>query len=169
MVKREQKIFLARFLGALVFFYLVVAIRPVNDHVIEPFTGMIVRVSAAVLRVIGEGARSDGTRIVSPTFAVDVKNGCNGVEAMLLLVAAILAFPATPRQRLAGFAIGTAAIQVANLIRVVSLFWLGVHHRDVFELFHAAIWQTALILLSVVFFVLWSRRVGPAVAAPNAA
>jgi exosortase H (IPTLxxWG-CTERM-specific) len=166
---RGQKIFLARFLGALVFFYLVVAIRPVNDHVIEPFTGQIVRVSAGVLRVLGEGAQATGTQISSPAFAVDVKNGCNGVEAMLLLVAAILAFPATPRQRLLGLAIGVAVIQVANLIRVVSLFWLGVHHRNVFELFHAAIWQTALILLSVVLFILWSRRVGPAIDAPDAA
>jgi exosortase H (IPTLxxWG-CTERM-specific) len=168
-VKREQKIFLARFLGALVFFYLVVAIRPVNDHVVEPFTGLIVRASAGVLRVLGEGAQASGTQISSPAFAVDVKNGCNGVEAMLLLVAAMLAFPATARQRLAGLALGMAAIQIANLIRVVSLFWLGVHHRSLFELFHAAIWQTALILLSVVFFILWSRRVGPAIDAPDAA
>jgi exosortase H (IPTLxxWG-CTERM-specific) len=166
---RGQKVFLARFVGALVFFYLLVAIRPVNDHVIEPFTGQIVRASAGVLRVLGEGTWASGTQITSPTFAVDVKNGCNGVEAMLLLVAAMLAFPATARQRLLGLAAGMAVIQIANLIRVVSLFWLGVHYRSVFELFHAAIWQTALILLSVVFFILWSRRVGPALDAPNAA
>jgi exosortase H (IPTLxxWG-CTERM-specific) len=166
-VKREQKVFLARFLGVLVFFYLVVAIRPVNDHVIVPFTGLVVRVSAATLRLLGEPTQASGTLITSRAFIVDVKNGCNGVEAMLLLLAAILAFPATARQRLAGLAFGSVAIQVANLVRVVSLFWLGVHHRDVFELFHAAVWQTALILLSVVFFVLWSLRVGPA--APSAA
>jgi exosortase/archaeosortase family protein len=87
---------------------------------------------------------------------------------MLLLVAAMLAFPASARQRLVGLAAGVAAVQIANLARVVSLFWLGVHHRAVFELFHAAVWQTALILLSVVLFVLWSRRVGPAAAAPSA-
>lgn len=168
-MKREQKVFLLRFIAVLLFFYFVVAIRPVNDHVIVPFTGLIVRASAAVLRGLGEPAQAVGTLLTSPAFTVDVKNGCNGVEAMLLLVAAILAFPATVRQRLLGLLAGVAVIQVANLLRVVSLFWLGVHHRDVFELFHAAIWQTALILMSVVLFILWSRRVGPVVAAPNAA
>jgi len=168
-VKREQRVFLVRFIGVLVFFYLAVAIRPVNDHVIVPFTGLVVRISASVLRVLGEPTQASGTLLTSPAFAVDVKNGCNGVEAMLLLVAAMLAFPATARQRFVGLAAGVAAVQIANLARVVSLFWLGVHHRDVFELFHAAIWQTALILLSVVLFVLWSRRVGPVAAAPNAA
>ena len=168
-MKREQKVFLLRFIGVLVFFYLVVAMRPVNDRVIVPFTGLIVQASAAVLRGLGEPARTAGTLLTSPAFTVDVKNGCNGVEAMLLLVSAILAFPAPARKRLAGLLAGVAAIQVANLIRVVSLFWLGVHHRDVFELFHAAIWQTVLILMSVVLFILWSRRVGPVAAAPNAA
>jgi exosortase H (IPTLxxWG-CTERM-specific) len=167
-LRREQKVFLLRFIAVLVFFYLVVAIRPVNDHVVVPFTGLIVRVSAAVLRGLGEPTQASGTLLASPAFAVDVKNGCNGVEAMLLLVAAMLAFPASARQRLVGLAAGVAAVQIANLARVVSLFWLGVHHRAVFELFHAAVWQTALILLSVVLFVLWSRRVGPAAAAPSA-
>jgi exosortase H (IPTLxxWG-CTERM-specific) len=102
---------------------------------------------------------ADGTRLRSAAFAVDVKNGCNGVEAMLILVAAILAYPAGWRARLAGVAAGTVAIQGANLVRVVSLFWLGAHHREVFDLFHTAVWQTALILLAVGLFVLWSRRI----------
>lgn len=136
------------------------AVRPANDHVIVPFTERIVGVSTAVLRAIGEPALSEGTRIRSSGFAVDVKNGCNGVEAMLILVAAILAFPAPWGRRLAGLAAGIAVIQLLNLVRVVSLFWLGVHHREVFETFHTAVWQTALILVAVAVFILWSRRAG---------
>ncbi len=131
-----------------------------NDHVVVPFTARIVDVSTWVLRAIGEPARSLGTQIHAPGFAVDVKNGCNGVEAMLILVAAVLAFPAAWRQRLLGLAAGVAVIQVLNLVRVVSLFWLGVHRRDVFETFHTAVWQTVLILVAVGIFLLWSRRVG---------
>ena len=113
-----------------------------------------------VLRSLGEPAVADGTRLTSSAFAVDVKNGCNGVEAMLILVAAVLAFPAGGRARAAGVAAGVIVLQAANLVRVVSLFWLGAHHRSVFELFHAAVWQTALILLAVGLFVLWTRRIG---------
>jgi len=42
----------------------------------------------------------------------------------------------------------------------VSLFWLGAHHRAVFDLFHTAVWQTVLILAAVGLFVLWTRRIG---------
>jgi exosortase H (IPTLxxWG-CTERM-specific) len=134
-------------------------VKPGNDYVVVPFTERIVRASTALLRAAGEPASSSGTRIVSPAFAVDVKNGCNGVEAMLILLAAVLAFPAPGRSRLLALAAGFVVIQALNLVRVVSLFWLGVHHRDVFELFHTAVWQTLLILVAVALFALWSRRV----------
>ena len=155
-----QKRFLLRFVAALGAFYVLVAIRPVNDRVVVPFTELLVRISSALLAALGERTQSFGTVIRSPAFAVDVKNGCNGIEAALLLVAAMLAFPASAKKRALGIAAGLALIQGVNLFRIVSLFWLGAHHRDVFELFHAAVWQTALILLAVGLFVAWSRGAG---------
>ena len=155
-----QKKFLIRFVVALGAFYLLVAIQPVNDRVVVPFTELLARVSTVLLAALGERTESFGTVIQSPAFSVDVKNGCNGIEAALLLVAAMLAFPAAPKQRLLGIALGLALIQGVNLFRIVSLFWLGVHHRNFFELFHAAVWQTALILLAVGIFLAWSRRAG---------
>lgn len=164
-MQAAQKKFLARFAVALGAFYLLVAIRPVNDGAVVPFTALLVRLSTALLVVLGEKAVALGTVIQSPAFAVDVKNGCNGLEAALLLVAAMLAFPSSPMRRVAGIATGLAVIQGVNLVRIVSLFWLGAHHRAAFELFHAAVWQTALILLAVGIFLVWSRRAadgGPA-------
>jgi exosortase H (IPTLxxWG-CTERM-specific) len=153
-----QKKFLFRFAAFLVGFYALVAIRPVNDAVVVPFTAFLVKISAAVLGLIGERVVTDGTVIRSALFAVDVKNGCNGIEATLLLLAAMLAFPAPPKARAFGIAVGLAAIQGVNLVRIVSLFWLGAHRRDVFDLFHAAIWQTILILLAVGIFLAWGKR-----------
>ena len=153
-----QRRFLVRFVLFLVGFYAFVAIRPVNDAVVVPFTAFLVRLSAGLLRAIGEPVVTAGTVIRSSVFAVDVKNGCNGIEATLLLLAAMLAFPAPPKARAAGIAVGFGAIQGVNLVRIVSLFWLGAHRRDVFDLFHAAIWQTLLILLAVGIFLAWGKR-----------
>ena len=152
-----QKRFLIRFVLFLVGFYALVAIQPVNDAVVVPFTAFLVKISAGILRAIGEQVVTRGTVIQSALFAVDVKNGCNGIEAALLLVAAMLAFPAPAKARAVGLAIGLAAIQGVNLVRIVSLFWLGAHRRDVFDLFHAAIWQTLLILLAVGIFLAWGK------------
>lgn len=163
-MKPEQRRFLIRFGVALVVLYLLVAIKPSNDHVVVPFTEGIVAVTAALLRALGEPVVKAGTVLRAASFAVDVKNGCNGLEAVIILAAAVVAFPATLRQRLIGVAAGFIVIQVLNLVRVVSLFWLGVHRPAIFELFHAAVWQTALILVAVGLFVFWSRGIAKAAA-----
>lgn len=77
-----------------------VALNPVNDSVIVPFTEVVARSSALVLRSVEGGVEAAGTVIRSPRFAIDVRNGCNGVEATILLAAAIFAFPAMLRSRL---------------------------------------------------------------------
>jgi len=69
-------------------------VKPANDHVIVPFTERIVGASTAVLTAFGEPAASAAPGSRRPPSPVDVKNGCNGVEAMLILFAAVLAFPA---------------------------------------------------------------------------
>ncbi len=152
-------VFVARFLAALIVFYIVVALGPVNDHVIVPFTELIVRATALVLRGIHEPIDVAGTVIrTSSRFALDVHNGCNGVEAMMLLASAMIAFPATFRSRLAGLLVTSSAIQILNLLRVSSLVWLGEHHHDVFDVVHVAVWQTIVILAAVSMFVLWSLK-----------
>jgi exosortase/archaeosortase family protein len=77
---------------------------------------------------------------------------------MLFLVAAVLAFPATARQRLLATFLGILLIQAVNLIRVTSLFLVGCHRRAWFESFHLAIWQTIVFATAVIFFAAWTRR-----------
>jgi len=156
--QRRSVGFLARFMVLLVVFYLIVASRPVNDYVIVPFTTGIAAASGVVLRAIGEPAIVAGTEIRSGTFGVNIENGCNGVETALLLAAAVLAFPAGWRQRLFGFLLGFAAIQVVNLIRVVSLVWIGRHRPALFDSSHTVIWQSAVVLFGVLLFLLWASR-----------
>jgi len=150
--------FLLRFVILLVAFYFIVAWKPINDHVIVPFTTGIAAVSGTALRAIGEPAVVAGTEIKSGTFGVNIENGCNGVETALLLAAAVLAFPAGWRQRLVGFLLGFAAIQVLNLIRVVSLVWIGRHRPALFDSSHTVIWQSAVVLFGVLLFLFWASR-----------
>lgn len=166
--RRRSIGFLVRFCVLLAVFYFVVAFRPVNDAVIVPFTAGIARVSGAVLNLLGEGVAVAGTEIRSPRFAVQIENGCNGVETALLFGSAVLAFPAPWKRRLLGLGLGFAAIQLVNLIRVVSLFWIGAHRPALFSASHTVLWQSAVVLCGVLLFLLWAsweqRRPAPSVA-----
>lgn len=155
---RRSIFFLARFLGLLVVFYLLVASHPVDRAVIVPFTSVIARVSAGVLNVLGERVTVSGTEIRSGLFAVQIENGCNGVETALLFGSAVLAFPAPWRRRLIGLLLGFVAIEIINLVRVVTLFWVGAHRPAFFSASHTVLWQSAVVLCGVLLFLLWASR-----------
>jgi exosortase H (IPTLxxWG-CTERM-specific) len=157
---RRSLAFLAKFLGLLVLLYALVAWNPVNDAVIVPFTAGIARVSGVLLNLLGEKVSVDGTEIRSGVFAVQIENGCNGVEAALLFGSAVLAFPAPWRRRLLGLLGGFAAIQALNFVRVVSLFWIGTHRPALFSSSHTVLWQSAIVLASVLLFLFWASRSG---------
>jgi len=156
--RRRSVGFLARFAGLLVVLYVVVASHPVNDAVIVPFTAGIARAAGVVLNLFSENVSVEGTEIRSPVFAVNIENGCNGVETALLFGSAVLAFPASWKRRLAGLALGFGAIQVINLVRVVSLFWIGTHRPALFSASHTVLWQSAVVLCGVLLFLFWASR-----------
>lgn len=155
----------------LVFFVLLIILETlllvpwIDAHIVTPFSVGVSAVSAALLRLIGEGVTTAGTIISGACLAIDIHNGCNGVEVMLFVVAAMVAFPATWKQRGLAVLLSCVLLQLANLIRVVTLYWIGCHHRAVFDMFHAAVWQTLMFALAVGIFMLWTRRVKPAHAA----
>jgi exosortase H (IPTLxxWG-CTERM-specific) len=155
---RTRITFVAKFAASLVGFFAIIALNPVHEHVIVPLTAAGAQATAVLLRTANEPVAVAGTIIRSQRFALDVRNGCNGVEAMLLLAAAILAFPATLRSRVIGLVAGSVAIQILNLVRVGSLVWLGEHHRDLFDFVHVGVWQSIIILAAVSMFVFWSLK-----------
>jgi len=161
-MQRTQVLFLVKFFAILVAAYLLIAWNPVNDHVIVPFTQGVAAVSGALLQAIGQPVTIDGTVISSPRFGVNINNGCNGVEAMLILLASIVAFPASLKARLAGLGLGALVVQLLNAVRIVTLYLLGAYQPKLFDMFHTAVWQILVILAAILFFLIWSARVAPA-------
>ena len=158
---RQELRFLVLFVLLLGGGFTVIAWNPVNDHVIEPFTAGVAKASGAVLSAIGQGTQMQGTVIRSPRFAVNIKNGCNGVEAMIIYFAAVLAFPAPWRSKASGLLFGFLAIQLVNLLRVVALFLTGVYLPKLFDSSHTVIWQTVVILAGVLLWIVWANRLAP--------
>ena len=156
---RNKVAFATKFVGLLVIFYAVIAFHPVNDYVVVPFTATITRVAGSAVRVFDRDAMVRGTIITSSRFGIDVKNGCNAIETMALFSAAVLSFPAPLSRRLAALLIGLPALQLVNVVRLTSLFWLGTRHPDVFDVFHVAVWQVVIILIGVAMFGTWSSFV----------
>jgi len=156
--RRTQVFFLLRFFGLLAAFYFVVSLEVVDRWFVAPFTHGVAVASAALLNLIGQHVTVTGTALGNDRFAVQIANGCNGLEAVVFLCAAILAFPASWRRRIAGMGLTIVTIQAINLVRVVSLFLLGRYRPDIFEVFHLAVWQTIILGIAALMFYGWTVR-----------
>jgi exosortase H (IPTLxxWG-CTERM-specific) len=155
---RRELQFLILFVVLLGGGFSLISLNWVNDHAIEPFTGGIARASGATLNLLGQNVTQTGTVLRNARFAVNIRNGCNGVEAMLIFLAAVLAFPASWKSRLTGLTLGIVAIQAVNLIRVVALFLTGIYFPRIFDTSHTVIWQTIVILFGVLLWIFWANR-----------
>ena len=134
-------------------------LQPVEKYVILPFTSLIADVSVWLIQVFDDNvvATANVIRDKSSGFGVRIERGCNGVEALIILFAAIFAFPAPIKNKLIGFAVGFVAIQALNLVRIVSLFYLGQWNQTAFEWFHLYLWQALIILDALVVWLVWLR------------
>jgi exosortase H (IPTLxxWG-CTERM-specific) len=146
---------------------------PAQEWLVAPWTATLARVAAALVTLFDPHVQAAGNvlRSTASPFAVAIEAGCNGVEATLVLLAAILAFPASWRRKAAGLAIGIVAVQGLNVVRVISLFYIGQWNRDVFEWAHLYVWQALIVLDVLVVWLLWVRTLpaAPGPAGPPAA
>ena len=151
--------FLVVFLALLAISFCVELTPPAQAWLVNPWTDTVARVSGALMRMFDGSIIASGNVIGSRdgAFAVSIEAGCNGVEATLVLVAAMLAFPASWKHRLRGIVIGFVAVQALNILRVVSLFYLGEWNRSAFEWAHLYIWQALIMLDVLIVWVIWVR------------
>ena len=55
--------------------------------------------------------------------------------------------------------IGIVAVQLLNIVRVISLFYIGQWNFDVFEWAHQYVWQALIMLDVLIVWLIWVRRV----------
>jgi exosortase H (IPTLxxWG-CTERM-specific) len=129
-------------------------------YVTAPWTHTLAAISTSIVTLFDPNVVATGNviRSVSNGFAVSIEAGCNGVEATLVLCAAILAFPAPWRHKAYGILIGVVAIQLLNIVRVISLFYLGQWSFAVFEWAHLYVWQALIMLDVLIVWLIWVRR-----------
>lgn len=131
----------------------------VQQHLVLPWTSALASLCAALVTWFDSSTAAAGKVLwnTSNGFGVSIEAGCNGLEAYIVLFAGVMAFPARWRQRLVGLLAGFVAVQGLNVLRVISLFYLGQWSRPVFDFAHEYLWQALIMLDVLVFWLLWVR------------
>lgn len=127
-------------------------------RLLDPLAGLVASLTQAVLHGIGIAAERAGTVLFVPGgFAYDITIGCTGLLPAAVLVVAILASPATLGSKQRGLVVGVPLLLTVNLLRLVHLFYLGIHAPHHFVLAHTLLWEGTMVLFTFVTWLLWTR------------
>ena len=134
-----------------------VMLIPAVDRVMYDYLAANAWLSHALLNLLGFGTVLNMTQISSGDFSIVVRRGCDAVEPAALFASAVLAFPAPWRKKAVGIVAGTLVLLAINILRVVSLFWIGIVARPLFAKIHLEIWPLLFILAAFALCAAWIR------------
>ena len=137
-------------------------LKPVQEAVIQPFTGLLAALSTALILPCDDTVIAQGRILRDATtgFAVSIEAGCNGVEAAIVLIAGVLAFPASIRNKLVAILAGFFFVQALNIVRIISLFYLGQWTYAVVEWLQLYLCPVLIMLDVLIVFAIYLQWLG---------
>jgi exosortase family protein XrtF len=159
-------IFLAKFL---IFYFVsniaygafVESYKPAPD----PITDQVTRQTAGLLHIADNTVHAIVNKKAPTVFikrgeviVVNVFEGCNGVNVMIVFVAFLIAF-GRPKKKLIIFLVfGLCMIHLANLGRLSLLYYTAQHYQQYFYFFHKYFFTAILYLIVFALWIIWVVR-----------
>jgi exosortase H (IPTLxxWG-CTERM-specific) len=137
-------------------FYAVI-LWPPCDRLFNRYLEGNAQIASAVLHAVGQDTRVQGVMVLSPGYSIAIRRGCDGLEPAWILSAAVLAFPSRRRRKVPALIAGVGLILAANLVRIVSLFFVGARFPAFLPLAHLELWPAAIMVLIIAIWLLWVR------------
>jgi len=131
----------------------------VHDATVRPAAWLANLLTPAVhVRAVGSSLRAPGG-------GLNILNGCEGVDALCLLVAAFLVAPLPRGARTSGLLRGIGLLYAVNQGRILLLFYAFRRDAALFATLHGTVTPILVVLLLAAYFHFWLGRHAPAVAA----
>lgn len=114
----------------------------------------------ALLSPVYSELRVTGTVVSSPRFAMEVKHGCDALQPIAIFLAVVVAFPARWSEKIIGAVVGVVLLLVLNVVRLSTLYVVGHHFEEYFELMHMTVWQGLFVLSAFGLWMAWVAWLG---------
>ena len=125
------------------------------------------RHAAAVAGLFGRPLGARGNLLATGHLHLEIVPECTPLVPMVLLLSALLAYPATWRRRALGAAALIPLLWIYNLGRVLVLVLVLATRPEWFEFIHVYVWQAVTLAVSAALFAAW-LRLGPRAAPARA-
>jgi exosortase/archaeosortase family protein len=100
----------------------------------------------------------------APGGGLNILNGCEGMEAVFLLLAAFVVAPLSWRCSAMGVLIGVGFVYAINQVRILALFFAYRADPRLFYTLHTTVTPIAAVLLVAAYFYLWMLYANPRLA-----
>ncbi|RUM87662.1 MAG: hypothetical protein DSZ23_05505 [Thermodesulfatator sp.] len=121
------------------------------------YTGAIAWISAKLLSLAGIASKSSGPVVSLPRGSLLIAFGCNGLEAIVIYVSGIIAYPSSWIYKFKGLIFGILVIEILNMFRIVGLGFAMVRIPGLFNYLHYYVAQGLMIAISLGIFLIWIR------------
>jgi len=99
-----------------------------------------------------------GNEICNKDLCMAVNTGCDGMEGILIVVAAMIAFPMILRIKIVGTMLGILMVYLTNIVRILMLYFVLNYKPGWFDFMHIYVGQVMVIFVGGVFFFLWVNQ-----------
>jgi exosortase family protein XrtM len=120
---------------------------------------LILKPTTALIDVVTphEDVQLVGRTLVSPDGSrLHVTRGCEGIEMFLLLIAAIVAFPAPLARRVRGLLVGSVLAYGLSVARLMVLHYVLRYSPTLWESLHGLILPLGPVVLLALYFLRWA-------------
>lgn len=131
----------------------------------DTLTQLITRQTSILLNVVGEetsvrpASDKPNVEIVKAgQKVIGVYEGCNSINVMIVFVAFVAAFKGRWKQFLWFVPLGLVIIYVANLIRVLLLYFIAAYWSHYFYYFHKYLFTAFIYLIVFTLWLVWMKR-----------
>lgn len=117
-------------------------------------------VLSSILGLLGVSHTLDETMLhLVDGISLNIIDECTGIYELFVYAGCVMAYPTSSEKKLAGVAFGIPAMFGINMVRLVSLAFVGLWFPSMFGYVHYYLWQVTLILLVVFVMLVWIEKI----------
>jgi exosortase/archaeosortase family protein len=129
------------------------------DYLIKPLSIGQAWLINRMLQLLGEPVHQIGIAVNSSAVNLEITPACTGIYQIVVLIAGILAWSGTSRERWHGIALGAAILMGINIFRIITIYYTALAIPDWVPFFHGVFWEGVMVLLVPVYWMYWVNRI----------
>jgi len=125
---------------------------------IERYTNVWTAKTAAwALWLLGENGRAHADVVESSLPTIRILSECTVLYPLVIFASAVVASPTTWRHKMTAV-LGVPLLAIVNLLRIVSLCYIGRWFPGAMDMSHFVIWESLMVFFTVLLWLLWAAR-----------